>query len=133
MITINADITTGSGNLTLSVQEAALASCWPAPVIRRSLSGAAVSLTGVINVGSHNLMVTATGQLTLNSNINGGTRILTLIAGTSGTGDIVNGSDMRQLTAGTVSLTQASAFAEDALFTFGGRATPSLILRVHRP
>ena len=110
-IIINADITLGTGNLTLIGMGGIQLGSVGNP---RRLSGADVSLTGVINVATNNLIVTATGQLTLNSNINIGTRTLTLIAGTSGTGEIMNGGDMRQLNAGTVSLTQASAF--DATF-----------------
>ena len=121
-IIINADITLGSGNLTLIGMGGITVNG------SRTLSGGAITLEGVIDSGSSELTVTASGQLTLNSNIT--TRILTLTAGTSGTGDIATGASMPTLIANLVRLTQAGAFAEDALFTFGGRMTPSLVLRV---
>ena len=113
MITINADIATGSGNLTLNGNMGIVLAVGN----MRRLSGAAVSLTGAITSGSHNLTVTATGQLTLNSNIalTGSGAVLTL---TAGTGDIVDGTGTPTLTASTVSLTQASAFGGTALFMF---------------
>ena len=121
-IIINADITLGSGNLTLIGMGGITVNG------SRTLSGGAITLEGVIDSGSSELTVTASGQLTLNSNIT--VRILTLTAGTSGTGDIATGASMPTLIANLVRLTQAGAFAEDALFTFGGRMTPSLVLRV---
>ena len=113
MITINADIATGSGNLTLNGNMGIVLAVGN----MRRLSGAAVSLTGAITSGSHNLTVTATGQLTLNSNIalTGSGAVLTL---TAGTGDIVDGTGTPTLTASTVSLMQASAFGGTALFMF---------------
>ena len=121
-IIINENITLGSGNLTLIGMGGITVNG------SRTLSGGAITLEGVIDSGSSELTVTASGALTLNSNIT--TRILTLIAGTSGTGDIATGASMPTLIANLVRLTQAGAFAEDALFTFGGRMTPSLVLRV---
>ena len=110
MITINADIATGSGDLTLNGANGI------AFTSSRTLRGAAITLTGVIHSSGNDFTVTATGVLTLNSNIT--VRNLTLTAGTSSTGDIVDGTGTPTLTASTVSLTQASAFGGTALFTF---------------
>ena len=125
MITINADIATGSGNLTLNGNMGIVLAVGN----MRRLSGAAVSLTGAITSGSHNLTVTATGQLTLNSNIalTGSGAVLTLTAGTNIASDVPTDET---LTASTVSLMQASAFAPGALFTF---ATPTLNLETAAP
>ena len=101
-IMISDNITLGSGNLTLNGMGGITVTG------SRTLSGGAINLTGAITSGS-DLTVTATGALTLNSNITA--RNLTL---TAGTGAIMNGDGTRQLNAGTVSLTQASAF--DATF-----------------
>ena len=125
MITINADIATGSGNLTLNGNMGIVLAVGN----MRRLSGAAVSLTGAITSGSHNLTVTATGQLTLNSNIalTGSGAVLTLTAGTNIASDVPTDET---LTASTVSLMQASAFAPGALFTF---ATGTLNLETAAP
>ena len=114
-ITINADITLGSGNLTLNGTNGITVTG------SHTLSGGTINLTGAITSGS-DLTVTATGALTLNSNITA--RNLTL---TAGTGEIMNGGDMRQLNAGTVSLTQASVFDLSPRFTFASGVN-SLVL-----
>ena len=76
-----------------------------------TLSGSGVLLTGAIDAsgGGHGLTITATGDITLNSDINLGAGALDLTAGMGDTtGDISSGGGggTRTLTAGTVSLTQ---------------------------
>ena len=114
-IMISDNITLGSGNLTLNGMGGITVTG------SRTLSGGAINLTGAITSGS-DLTVTATGALTLNSNITA--RNLTL---TAGTGAIMNGDGTRQLNAGTVSLTQASAFDLSPRFTFASGVN-SLVL-----
>ena len=105
-VSLLGNIEIGAGDLTLNSLNGILFGG------DRTLSGGAITLTGAINHDTRNLIITATGQLTLNSNIT--VRILTLTAGTSGTGDIVDGTGTQALTADTVSLTQAGAFDADA-------------------
>ena len=113
-ITLNDNIATGTGNLTLDSETNIVL------VGTIILTGATVALTGAINEsGSDALTITATGQLTLNSNINIGTGVLNLTAGTSGTGNIDNGTGTPELTARVVNLTQVGEFALTEPFTFG--------------
>ena len=92
-----------------------------------TLSAANIGLTGAINASAndYNLTITASGDITLNSDINLDMGTLTLTAGMGGTGNIADGAGMPTLTASTVSLTQDDAFGGTALFTF---ATPTLEL-----
>ena len=92
-------------------------------------SGSGGTHTGEGSLGSDGVdgraMITASGgNLTLNGNINVDGGQITLEA-RGATAAILNGSAMRTLTAGTVSLTQVAVFADTALFTF---TTPSLTL-----
>ena len=106
-LTLNSNINTGTGALTLSGAPISLDSAVD------TLRGGVVSITGTIDRGTGNLTITASGALTINNNIDTGTGNLTLTAGMGDTtGDISNGGGTRTLTAGTVSLTQdgTSAF-----------------------
>ena len=113
-ITLNSDINTGTGGLALSGASIVLGG----DVVR--LTSGAVSLTGAINEMANNrtLRVIATGNITLNSNINLGTGVLSLTT----TGSIGNGGaapgELPELTASTVSLRQAEEFAAIAMFGF---------------
>ena len=85
----------------------------------KTLSGAAIMLTGAA-VSNRDLTLTASGTLTLNSNITLTGAVLTLaLSGQSA----ITGTAM--LTAPTVRLRQVAAFAEVVPFTFGS-ATGSL-------
>ena len=120
-ITLNSDINLGAGDLTLDSDTGIVLGS-----ALTSLTGRAVTFTGEISRASGNadLTVMATDVLTFRfSNINIGTGALTLTAAR-----ISNGSPTRALTAGTVSLTQAGAFA-DKPFTIAASVT-SLTLRV---
>ena len=77
-------------------------------------SGGDIRLRGAAT-GTADLTITASGTLTIENDINIGANALTL---RSGEGAIVNGGTRPTLTAGTVSLEQAAAFAEGRLFTF---------------
>ena len=113
-ITLNSDINTGTGGLALSGASIVLGG----DVVR--LTSGAVSLTGAINEMANNrtLRVIAAGDITLNSNINLGTGVLSLTT----TGSIGNGGaapgELPELTASTVSLRQAEEFAAIAMFGF---------------
>ena len=113
-ITLNSDINTGTGGLALSGASIVLGG----DVVR--LTSGAVSLTGAINEMANNrtLRVIAAGNITLNSNINLGTGVLSLTT----TGSIGNGGaapgELPELTASTVSLRQAEEFAAIAMFGF---------------
>ena len=73
-----------------------------------TLSAARVLLTGAIDAsgGGHGLTITATGDITLNSNINLGAGALDLTAGMGNTTGDISSNGTPTLTAGTVSLTQ---------------------------
>ena len=87
----------------------------------RTITGRAITLMGAAT-GTADLTLTANGTLTLNNNITlAGAGALTL----SGAGAIVGGSSTLELTASTVSLTQAEEFAASAVFGF---AATSLML-----
>ena len=122
-ITLNSDINTGTGGLALSGASIVLGG----DVVR--LTSGAVSLTGVINEMANNrtLRVIATGNITLNSNINLGTGVLSLTT----TGSIGNGGsapgELPELTASTVSLRQAEEFAAIAMFGFTDTSSLTLI------
>ena len=122
VITLNSNINTGTGGLALSGASIVLGG----DVVR--LTSGAVSLTGAINEMANNriLRVIATGNITLNSNINLGTGVLSLTT----TGSIGNGGsapgELPELTASTVSLRQAAEF--DAIAVFGFNDTSSLTL-----
>ena len=96
-----------------------------APIVftgARTITGRAIRITGAAT-GTDSLTLTASGTLTIESDIDIGTNALTL---TSGAGAIVGGtSTPTVLTASTVRLRQVAAFGEDAQFTFGS-ATGSL-------
>ena len=121
-ITLNSDINTGTGGLALSGASIVLGG----DVVR--LTSGAISLTGAINEMANNrtLRVIATGNITLNSNINLGTGVLSLTT----TGSIGNGGsapgELPDLTASTISLMQAEEFA--AIAVFGFTDTSSLTL-----
>ena len=83
-------------------------------------------------IGGGDFTITATGNITINSGINLRTGMLTLTAGTSGTGDIVDGTGTPTLTASTVSLAQVSAFGGTPLFMFASGVN-ELTLRVTAP
>ena len=139
-LTLNSNINTGSGALTLSG-----AGSIGNGGVPRTLTASTVSLTQVGAFGDtalftfttpslilttataqtvHDWMVAGTnrdlsltstgGAVIVNENINLGTGALTL----SGAGSIGNGGVPRTLTASTVSLTQVDAFGDTALFTF---------------
>ena len=78
-----------------------------------TLTGGAISLTGAITA-SNNLTITASGVLTLNSDINIGTNALTL---TSGVGAI-GATGRPRLTASTVSFSQVDALPVTRPFRF---------------
>ena len=118
-LTLNDNIYTGTGDLTLTGSSIELNEA--GDLI--TLTGGAVSLTGAIDEsgagGNNNLTVNASGDITLNGDINLGTGALALVAGTgSSSGSIMNGGASRSLTAQSVSLTQDAAFASTGLFTF---------------
>ena len=120
-LTLNGNIYTGTGDITLTGSSIELNEA--SDLI--TLTGGAVSLTGAIDEsgagGNNNLTVNASGDITLNGDINLGTGVLALVAGTgSSSGSIMNGggSTSRSLTAQSVSLTQDAAFASTGLFTF---------------
>ena len=115
-LTINSDITTGTGNLTLDGTSILLNENGDAI----TLSGGAITLTGAVDgdqtTNDNDFTITATGNITINGNINLDSGALTLTAGMGDTtGDISNGGDLRTLTASTVSLTQDGAFADGLL------------------
>ena len=92
-----------------------------------TLTGGVVSLTGAIDEsgagGSDSLTVNASGDITLNGDINLGAGALALVSGMgSSNGNIMNGGGgggaSRILTAQSVSLTQDAAFASTGMFTF---------------
>ena len=145
VLTLNNNIDTGRGNLTLSGTSIVLS----APV---ELMGAAISLTGAIDEsadtadangkgGNDNLTITATGDITINDDINlGPDGELTLFAGMGGDSsnrrNILSDPDNTEtLTAGTVSLRQDAAFGD----TFAGPtgtfriSTSTLNLRASAP
>ena len=113
-ITINDRINLGTGNLTLDSDTNIVLG----GVL--TLTGGDVMLTGAINASAndYNFTITASGDITLNSDINLDTGTLTLIAGMGGTGNIADGAGMPTLTASTVNFTQDGAFDGTALFTF---------------
>ena len=118
-IMIGRNIDTGDGNLTLAGGTLTLSGG------ARTLSGADIELTGALTAVNLALIITATGDITINDNIDLGAGALTLTAGTSDTGNILSDADIETLTASTVSFMQAGAFGDTALFTF---ATPTLAL-----
>ena len=118
-IMIGRDIATGGSNLTLDGGTLTLSGG------ARTLSGADIELTGALTAPGLALIITATGDITINDNISLGAGALTLTAGTSDTGNILSDADIETLTASTVSFMQAGAFGDTALFTF---ATPTLEL-----
>ena len=113
-ITINDRINLGTGNLTLDSDTNIVLG----GVL--TLTGGDVALTGAINASAndYNFTITASGDITLNSDINLDMGTLTLTAGMGGTGNIADGAGMPTLTASTVSFTQDDAFGGTALFTF---------------
>ena len=115
-IMISGDINVGGNNLTLNGN---MGITLTAPAI---LTGGAITLTGAIT-GTNDFTVDASGTLTLNGNITIGGAALSL---TAGAGAIMNGSTVRALTAGTVSLNQAAAFDPTAPFTFGSATSLTL-------
>ena len=117
-ILVNADISTGTSALTLHGTRIVLPEGINTPI---TLTSGAVTLTGVVDGDvdrSDNLdsafTITATGDITINNNINLGMAALTLTA--TGTANIVNAAGTQTLTASTVSLMQPGAFANN-LFT----------------
>ena len=120
VLTIGRNINTGSGNLTLSGNKGIKLSG------ATTLTGGAITLTGAIDEsgarGNDNLTITATGDITINDDINlGPNGELTLFAGMGGNalnrGNILSDPDNTEtLTAGTVSLRQIDAFDD----TFSG-------------
>ena len=105
VLTLNGDIDNGAGALTLSgTGGIALGS-------DTTLTGGAISLTSALTATDFALMITATGDITINNNISLGTAALTLTT----TGNIINGGAAPILTASAVSLTQPGAF-DDNLF-----------------
>ena len=125
-LTLNGNIYTGTGDLTLTGSSIELNEAGDLT----TLTGGAVSLTGAIDEsgagGSNSLTVNASGDITLNGDINLGTGALALAAGMGlSSGSIMNGGGSgggggasRSLTAQSVSLTQDAAFASTGLFTF---------------
>ena len=120
-LTLNDNIHTGTGDLTLTGSSIELNEVGDL----LTLTGGAVSLTGAIDEsgagGSDSLTVNASGDITLNGDINLGTGALVLAAGMgSSSGNIMNGGGgaSHSLTAQSVSLTQDAAFASTGMFTF---------------
>ncbi len=130
VLTLREDIGLGAGDLTLS---GATIRVIGASDKARTLSGGSIALTGDLNIGdidendmfitgNFDLTIEAQSALTLTGDINVGTGTLELAAGASDQNDanlIANG---HMLTAGTVSLEQDGAFA-DNLFTLSGEIT----------
>ena len=134
ILQIDADITV-AGDLTLSVSSMTDGiSLTTAPNNLVTLTGRAVTINGPVSgdnpnndTGDRSFTITASGNITINGDINLGTRTLTLTAGNgAGAGNIMNGGTARTLRAATVSLTQDGAFA-DNLFAIDPD-TPSLTL-----
>ena len=101
-LTLNSNINTGTGALSLTSTGGGGIAL--GGNIR--LSGGVVSLTGAINEsasGNDGLTISASGVLTLNSNINTGSGALTLI----GTGGITLSGGARTLTGGAINLAGA--------------------------
>ena len=86
----------------------------------RILNGGAVTLTGAVSATNTPLTITASGDITINNNINLGTGALILTA--TGANIVDVGGVVPVLTASTVSLTQAGTFAAD-LFTLAAGVT----------
>ena len=121
LLTINQNITTSAGDLILS-GVIFLPTSNGRPI---TLTGRAVTLNGEVRGDNTNndmldndFTITASGNITINNNINLDTGTLTLTAGNGGTGNIVSGAGTPTLTASTVSLTQDSAFGSSAPFMF---------------
>ena len=122
MITVN--ITTSAGDLALTGTNGIVLG-GTAPI---TLSGGAVLLTGAIDEsaptttngkgGNDNLNITATGDITINDDINLGTGVLHLSAGRFGTGDVIARDATLTLTASEVQILQDRAFGTNAPFTF---------------
>ena len=118
-LTIGMDINTGSRNLTLVGDTLTLAGVSP-----RTLDGAAITLTGALTATGIALDITASGNITINNNINLGAAALTLTS----TGANIASVGTPTLTASTVSLMQVGAFAQSEPFTFAA-SVDTLILR----
>ena len=128
VLTLNDNINTGTGNLTLISDPGPLVSEFGSIVLGSGLTflrGNAVSLTGVVTraSGDANLGIMATGALTLNNNITiSALGTLTLMTGAGAIG-----GDATELTAGTVSLDQVDAFDDStAPYTFNSATSLTL-------
>ena len=113
-ITITTDIDTGTRNLTLNGTRLVFSG-----IAAGELAGADIALTGAVDEDNLSLIIAATGDITINSDIDlGAGGVLTLRAGTDGSGDIADGNGTPQLTADMVSFTQAGIFDSTRLFNF---------------
>ena len=126
VLTVEGDINTGTGNITLSgVNNIQLS----ADV---TLTGGDVALTGSrVSGDNFDLRVVANGDITLNirtsfGEINLGTGLFDLRAG----GNIINAGTARAITAGDVFLQQTGAFADNLFATTGSSVSGSVSLRI---
>ena len=129
-ITINSDVDTGTGALNLTSTGGIVLGG------DITLSAASVGLTGAINASAagHSFTVTASGDITLNSNINLGQGALDLRAGVDGEsttndGNLSNGGGSREIRAGSLHLQQDDYFA-DNLFTNSSNITGAVDIRL---
>ena len=120
-ITIKDNIITGSGDITLLGASIVL-------IDDIQLSGRDVQITGAIDEsnstpnangkgGRDSLFITASGNITLNSNIKLGTGRLDLNAGHNGNGNIINGGAAPTLAARIIYLAQDAPFGSSSPFT----------------
>ena len=126
VLTVEGDINTGTGNITLSgVNNIQLS----ADV---TLTGGDVALTGSrVSGDNFDLRVVANGDITLNirtsfGEINLGTGLFDLRAG----GNIINAGTARAITAGDVFLQQTAAFADNLFAATGNSVSGSVDLRL---
>ena len=131
-ITLNNDINTGTGNITLTTTG-------PTGITLGGdivLTGGAVSLTGVVSGASGNrgLRVNANDTITLGGDIDLGMGELSLRAGEDGTGNIRNSDSMtlRVITVGGLFLRQRNAFGDDLFDPDNSAATGEVRLRIQR-
>ena len=129
VLTLNSNINTGTSGLTLTGGTGGIALGGDV-----ELTGSTVSLTGAIDeaaASTDGLTIMATGNITLNSDIDLGMGALDLRAGVgSTTGNILNGDTARTIISGALFLQQTSSFEND-LFDFAtSRASGAVSLRI---
>ena len=129
VLTLNSNINTGTSGLTLTGGTGGIKLGGDV-----ELTGSTVSLTGAIDeaaASTDGLTITATGNITLNSNIDLGMGALDLRAGVgSTTGNILNGDTARTIISGALFLQQTGSFGSNLFDSATSRASGAVSLRI---